>query len=74
MTDFEQFGHNIHDKPKMGTSLGLVDYDFPKISVDALEQKYGKKLKKEPVAAAIDAPQPSARKPLLKRIYESIFS
>ena len=76
MTDFEQFGHNIHDKPKMGSSLGLIDYDFPKITVEQLEQKYGKKLKKEPIAAPIEPtpiPTPTP-KPLLKRIYESIFN
>ncbi|HLP19106.1 MAG TPA: phytanoyl-CoA dioxygenase family protein [Chitinophagales bacterium] len=63
MTDFEQFGHNIHDKPKVGKSLGLVDYNFPKLTEDQLQQLYGK-----PV-------QPStARKPLLKRVLDSMFS
>ncbi len=41
MTDFEQFGDNILDRPKIGKSLGLVDYDFPKIKAEELHQKYG---------------------------------
>lgn len=40
MTDFEQFGKNISDRPKIGTSLGLVDYDFPKIDSTLLLKKY----------------------------------
>ena len=44
MTDFEQFGHNIKDRPKVGRSLGFVDYNFPKITVEELVQLYGLKL------------------------------
>ena len=62
MTDFEQFGHNISDKPKIGRSLGLVDYNFPKISKEQLKKLYGKP----------DEIQP-AKKPLLKRVFESLF-
>ena len=40
MTDFEQFGQNIQDRPKIGKSLGLVDYDFPKITPELLASKY----------------------------------
>lgn len=40
MTDFEQFGNNIHDRPKVGESIGLVDYDFPKITAEQLQQLY----------------------------------
>ncbi len=42
MTNFEQFGENIFDRPKIGKSLGLYDYNFPKMSVQWLEQLYGK--------------------------------
>ncbi len=41
MTNFDQFGQNISDRPKIGKSLGLVDYDFPKIDAALLEKKYG---------------------------------
>lgn len=73
MTDFEQFGHNIHDKPKIGKSLGMVDYNFPKITVAELQSRYGKvagedKPVEEPVAVA------EKPKPIFKRIYESLFS
>lgn len=42
MTDFEQFGDNIYDRPKIGKSLGLFDYHFKRLSVQDLEQNYGK--------------------------------
>lgn len=42
MTDFEQFGDNIYDRPKIGTSLGKFDYHFKRLSVEDLEQAYGK--------------------------------
>lgn len=41
MIDFEQFGHNIFDRPKIGKSLGLIDYDFPEITPELLQEKYG---------------------------------
>ncbi|MEM7105962.1 MAG: phytanoyl-CoA dioxygenase family protein [Bacteroidota bacterium] len=41
ITDFEQFGDNIYDRPKIGTSLGLVKFDFPKITLEKLEEIYG---------------------------------
>jgi hypothetical protein len=31
MLNFEQFGQNIQDRPSVGKSLGLVDYEFPTI-------------------------------------------
>jgi len=62
MTDFEQFGHNITDKPKIGKSLGLVDYNFPKITAEQLRKLYGKPEEPAPV-----------KKPLLKRVFESLF-
>ena len=68
MTDFEQFGHNITDKPKIGRSMGLVDYDFPKISREQLQGRYGKPVEKEPVETL-----PPVKKPLLKRLFESLF-
>jgi hypothetical protein len=42
MTNFEQFGDNIHDRPKVGNSLGLVAYDFPKIDKAFLDARYKK--------------------------------
>jgi ectoine hydroxylase-related dioxygenase (phytanoyl-CoA dioxygenase family) len=42
MTDFEQFGENIFDRPKIGESLGWVDYTFPKLTLADLERTYEK--------------------------------
>ena len=62
MTDFEQFGHNIHNRPAIGKSLGLIDYNFPKISEEQLQQLYGKTEIAE------------LRKPLLKRVLDTLFT
>ncbi len=40
MTNFDQFGENIHDRPKVGKSLGLVPYEFPKIDLAYLEKNH----------------------------------
>lgn len=42
MTDFDQFGENIHARPKVGISKGLTDYNFPKIDAEGLAKIYGK--------------------------------
>lgn len=42
MTNFQQFGENIHDRPKVGKSLGLIDYDFPRISKEYLKNNFKK--------------------------------
>jgi hypothetical protein len=49
ITDYEQFGENIYDRPKVGKSLGYVPWNFPKLTAEFLEQKYGKKKKKSMV-------------------------
>lgn len=55
MTDFDQFGSNIHDRPQVGKSLGLIAYDFPKIDLAFLEQHF----KKTNARQLIDAAKPS---------------
>lgn len=47
MTNYEQFGANIYDRPKMGKSLGLVDYNFPQLTIEQLENQFGKKRLRE---------------------------
>ena len=42
MTNFEQFGENIFDRPKIGKSLGLFTYNFPKLTTQWLQELYGK--------------------------------
>lgn len=46
MTEYKQFG-NVFDKPKMGESLGLKDYDFPQLSIEQLETQFGKRRLRE---------------------------
>jgi hypothetical protein len=43
MTNFEQFGENIFARPKIGRSLGYFAWDFPKLTPELLEKKYGSK-------------------------------
>ncbi|MFT4544639.1 MAG: ectoine hydroxylase-related dioxygenase (phytanoyl-CoA dioxygenase family) [Bacteroidia bacterium] len=54
MTDFDQFGENIYDRPKIGTSLGKFDYHFKRLSVADLEKVYGKPTKKASAKTAVD--------------------
>jgi hypothetical protein len=42
MTDFEQFGNNIQDRPTVGESLGLIDYNFPRINPQFLADNFTK--------------------------------
>ncbi len=42
MTDFEQFGRNIHQRPDVGTHTADVEYNFPKINLAFLEEKCAK--------------------------------
>lgn len=61
MTDFEQFGQNIHSRPKVGVSKGLIEYSFPKIDARSLETLYGKT-------------KPNTKKNLYSRILEKVFN
>lgn len=47
MTNFEQFGENIYDKPKIGTSKGYFEYDFPELTREELMERFG--IKEEPM-------------------------
>lgn len=46
MTDFEQFGENIYDRPKIGKSLGFFEYNFPVLTNELLDEKYGDRMQK----------------------------
>lgn len=41
MMNFKNFGHDIFQRPDIGESLGLVSYDFPKLTLDILAERYG---------------------------------
>ncbi len=55
MTNFKQFGENIFARPTVGKSLGMVEYNFPKLTPLKLEEVYGKPKRK---------PAPGAEKEL----------
>lgn len=57
MTDFEQFGDNIRDRPRVGRSLGLVPYDFPAIDTAFLQRHFQRSDARALIAAARPAPQ-----------------
>lgn len=65
MVNFQNFGHDIFSRPSIGTSAGLVPYDFPKITPEILKAEYDWK---EPVVAV--------EKPVQKRrnFFERLFS
>lgn len=46
MTDYDQFG-NVFDSPKIGESLGLKDYNFPQLTIEQLENQFGKQRLRE---------------------------
>ncbi len=77
LTHFDQFGHDIYARPKLGKSKGLFDYKFTKLSLEMLEDKYGPiPLKKEvesiqePVSVAV-APKQKGIRAWLKRLLTS---
>lgn len=41
MVNFQNFGHDIFSRPRIGQSIGFVDFDFPKISKELLHREYG---------------------------------
>lgn len=53
MTNFEQFGDNIRDRPKVGKSLGLVEYNFPSIDKVFLENRFQKTNARELIEQAV---------------------
>lgn len=40
MTDFDQFGQNIHKRPAIGNSKGIMPYNFPLIDESFLKQHF----------------------------------
>jgi hypothetical protein len=54
MTEYINFGYDIHSRPTIGTSLGYVDYDFPKLTEEQLDKLYGdgKPKKAQPILQA----------------------
>lgn len=42
MTEYINFGQDIHSRPTIGRSLGYVSYDFPKLTREEVIARYGK--------------------------------
>ena len=42
MLDYEQFGANLTVRPKIGKSLGLISYNFPKIDRAYMDARYAR--------------------------------
>ena len=59
MTNFEQFGDNIRDRPTVGQSLGLVDYNFPKIDRAFLNTRFKRTNARELITKAAPQVPPS---------------
>ena len=84
MTNFEQFGENIRDRPKIGVSLGMIDYDFPAIDIvfmnnhfpksnaRALIEKARPKVEAKPEPAEIPVNPAPVPKNIFQRIKELI--
>lgn len=51
LMNFQQFGKDIFSRPKIGKSLGFVDYDFPGLTIEKLEAEYGPLPQKEEQAS-----------------------
>jgi hypothetical protein len=67
MTDFEQFGENIRDRPKVGHSLGFVSYDFPSIDQTYLESKFKRTNARKQIEQAIPKETIAQDSPLAKK-------
>ena len=82
MTNFEQFGDNIRDRPKVGKSIGLVDYNFPQIDKAFLKATFQKtnarqlienaKPHAQIVSAQTNAQPAPSNKSLFQRIKELV--
>jgi len=81
MTDFEQFGSNIHDRPTVGKSLGLVDYDFPELTVAFMDREFGRTEARRMVEEAApkreavvveEQPVPEAKRGFFARLKELV--
>ncbi|MEX0810945.1 MAG: phytanoyl-CoA dioxygenase family protein [Chitinophagales bacterium] len=65
MTNFEQFGENIQDRPKVGKSLGLVDYNFPKVDFDYIAERYERTNSRELIEGAKPKEKAQTEEPVI---------
>jgi hypothetical protein len=55
MIDFDQFGENIRNRPKVGESLGLFPYNFPKINENFLKEHFKKTNARQLIISAAES-------------------
>lgn len=63
---FENFGHNIFSRPTIGKSLGLFPYDFPKLTIEQIEQELGVTIVRE-----AEAPTKQEKQSWIKRLFST---
>jgi hypothetical protein len=71
MTNFEQFGENILDRPRVGKSLGLVEYNFPTIDKTFLEKNFQRTPARKLIEEA--KPKPASKKTSLLKKLQKVF-
>lgn len=62
LEEFENFGHNIFSRPTIGKSLGHFPYDFPKLTIDMLDEAYG--------TPELIEPKPQMTYPWYKKLFK----
>ncbi|MCW5906392.1 MAG: phytanoyl-CoA dioxygenase family protein [Chitinophagales bacterium] len=70
MTNFEQFGDNIRDRPKVGKSMGLVEYNFPFIDKSFLENSFERTNARE----LIETAKPQTEKNIMQSANERLIT
>jgi len=73
MTNYAQFGHDINARPRMGKSLGFMNYTFPRLSVDQLDEIYGK-YKERPKQVICTLPPEQPATSFIKRLWQRLWS
>jgi len=77
MTNFEQFGDNIRDRPKVGKSLGLIDYNFPTIDKAFLDNRFQRTNARQLIENAkpkLELPKPVAQKSFFEKVKSLLAS
>lgn len=72
MMNFKNFGHDIFKRPDIGESIGKVPYDFPRVTVEMLEERYGPVKVKRKVEEASSENAESPRPGFIQRLLRSL--
>lgn len=75
MTDFDQFGDNIHDRPKVGESMGFTKYNFPMVDKEFLENRFTKTSSRKLISEAVPVTKElveESKPSFFKRLFQKI--